>query len=259
MATKPLLIADPQSQKKTHHPVACVFEHLSHIEESLLDSSKYEPAGWGPLSVPFSAEPNYSYPLVAQGLSNRFMWKSVNYEGSQIGLLEPAAPLNQVWAVESAWPSLPLALSGFYLGPPRRQIGAFEGLIPQTAGVAAVLIGDSFFEAFRRLEELRKLNDGWDGERAVALNPESINMASSLIKLLLDEHPDRPDLLPDISPEPDGGVLLQWELKGKELWVFADTNRYRSQQWDDEAQFRGLASTWQQPRQLLELVDWIAR
>jgi len=152
-----------------------------------------------------------------------------------------------------------------YLGIPYPHLDAFEGILSQRIGSAAV--GNPFWEALERLDEFARLEVGWDGEHAAPIAPDSIGRARALIVRLIESLGDRYDLVPEISPEPNGSILLQWERAGKEIWIFAEPTRFRSQQWDSKEEFLGIARTWQDPQEvselmdkyLLELMDWITQ
>jgi len=47
--------------------------------------------------------------------------------------------------------------------------------------------------------------DGWDGGEAMALNRDAVRNVEAFIRAIPDDFP-----LPDVAPEPDGSVSLDW-------------------------------------------------
>lgn len=59
--------------------------------------------------------------------------------------------------------------------------------------------------------------DNWDGEEADAVSPRTIEMVEKVIVEITNLHASENLLLPDISPSPDGSILLGWRKNGNEL------------------------------------------
>lgn len=57
-----------------------------------------------------------------------------------------------------------------------------------------------------KLVELSKLQNGWDGYGAASISDDVVNRAQSLLATILTEMP-----APDLVPNPNGTISLQWE------------------------------------------------
>jgi hypothetical protein len=64
------------------------------------------------------------------------------------------------------------------------------------------------FSAESRLKELAALGGNWDGYGAAALSPTTVGNAKLLVQSILDTVP-----LPEISPNPNGTISLEWEAE----------------------------------------------
>jgi len=56
-------------------------------------------------------------------------------------------------------------------------------------------------------------NEDWDGYGALALNPDAVATAESLVRALPDGFP-----LPECAPEPDGSISLDWIVSRHRLF-----------------------------------------
>ena len=71
------------------------------------------------------------------------------------------------------------------------------------------------------IEELRKLEDGWDGYGALPLTAESCTHASAFLSAVPPGVP-----APEISPTSNGTIAMEWQSNGGEAYVDIGRTRY---------------------------------
>lgn len=92
------------------------------------------------------------------------------------------------------------------VSPEAQAVSERAGALEETAELSQVLFG----EKAGIISELRALvhecsKEGWDGYQATAIDPLAVLMAEGFIRALPDQF-----ALPEIAPEPDGAVSMDW-------------------------------------------------
>lgn len=75
------------------------------------------------------------------------------------------------------------------------------------------------------IKKFGDLPDDWDGFKAAAISPEAVNHALSAITILRG-HAKPIDVVPDISPETNGTISMQWESSGGHAHLEIGRTRY---------------------------------
>lgn len=83
-----------------------------------------------------------------------------------------------------------------------------------------------------RLRAMSKLEQDWDNEGAVAVQPKTVENAKRFIEIILSSslaHLLAPNVL--VGPIADGGIRFEWKNQNRELFITINDDSFEIQSW----------------------------